>query len=76
MAHHREEFVAPGPDALLFPAADGVSSLQPSGFYKYWKEARAAAGRPDLAQAGGSQPENLATALALAGSLVHEALGD
>ena len=48
LTHHLEEFVAPGPDALLFPAADGVSSLQPSGFYKYWKVARAAAGRPDL----------------------------
>ncbi|HET7760764.1 MAG TPA: site-specific integrase [Phycicoccus sp.] len=48
IAHHLEEFTLPGPDALLFPAADGVSSLQPSGFYKYWKEARAAAGRPDL----------------------------
>jgi len=48
IAHHLEEFVALGPDALLLPAADGVSSLQPSGFYKYWKEARSAAGRPDL----------------------------
>jgi alanyl-tRNA synthetase len=33
-------------------------------------------GRPDLAQAGGSQPEKLATALELAGTLVREALGD
>ena len=33
-------------------------------------------GRPDLAQAGGSQPEKLATALELAGTLVRNALND
>jgi alanyl-tRNA synthetase len=33
-------------------------------------------GRPDLAQAGGSQPDKLATALELAGTLVRNALGN
>jgi integrase len=48
VAHHLEAFTGPGPDDLLFPAADGASNLQPSSVYKYWHEARAKAGRPDL----------------------------
>ncbi|MBK8732849.1 MAG: site-specific integrase [Actinomycetales bacterium] len=37
-----------GRDALLFPAADGVSHLNPSSLYRVFYPARAAAGRPDL----------------------------
>ncbi|MEX8059923.1 tyrosine-type recombinase/integrase [Microbacterium sp. 16-032] len=35
-------------DALLFPAADGVSFLSQSAFWKHWNAARTAAGRPDM----------------------------
>jgi integrase len=35
-------------DALLFPAKDGVSHLQPSTLYRHWYKARAKAGRDDL----------------------------
>lgn len=35
-------------DALLFPAADGVSYLSQSAFWKPWNAARTAAGRPDM----------------------------
>jgi integrase len=37
-----------GQDALLFPAADGVSHLAPSTLYRVFYPARQAAGRPDL----------------------------
>lgn len=37
-----------GKDGLLFPAADGVSHLQPSSLYRSFYPARIAAGRPDL----------------------------
>lgn len=37
-----------GKDALLFPAADGVSHLAPSTLYRVFYPARDAAGRPDL----------------------------
>ncbi|WP_454159295.1 tyrosine-type recombinase/integrase [Microbacterium lacticum] len=36
------------PDALLWPAADGVANLRQSTFARHWKNAREAAGRPDL----------------------------
>ena len=45
---HLKERTAKGRDALLFPAADGVSHLAPSTLYKVYYPARAAAGRPDL----------------------------
>lgn len=35
-------------DALLFPAADGVSFLSQSAFWKHWNTARTAASRPDM----------------------------
>lgn len=35
-------------DALLFPAADGVSFLAQSAFWKHWNPARTAADRPDM----------------------------
>jgi integrase len=35
-------------DALLFPAADGVSFLAQSAFHRHWDAARRAAGRPDM----------------------------
>lgn len=60
-------------DALLFPAADGVSFLSQSAFWKHWNAARTAAGRPDMpfhalrhyagtryAQAGASLKETMA----------------
>ncbi|SIR56369.1 tyrosine-type recombinase/integrase [Microbacterium sp. RURRCA19A] len=35
-------------EALLFPAADGVSFLAQSAFHRHWDAARIAAGRPDM----------------------------
>ncbi|AZS36803.1 Putative prophage phiRv2 integrase [Microbacterium lemovicicum] len=35
-------------DALLFPAADGVSFLAQATFWRHWNDARTAAGRPDM----------------------------
>lgn len=37
-----------GPDALLFPAAEGGGSMAPSTLYKVYYPAREKAGRPDL----------------------------
>ncbi|MEO3939350.1 tyrosine-type recombinase/integrase [Dermatophilaceae bacterium Soc4.6] len=37
-----------GRDGLLFPAADGTSTLAPSTLYRVFYRAREAAGRPDL----------------------------
>lgn len=67
---HLAQHVAPGPDALLWPAADGHGALAPSTLYKVFYPARSAAGRPDLrwhdlrhtgavlaAQAGGTTAE-------------------
>lgn len=45
---HRDGMPLRGPDALLFPAADGVSHLAPSTLYRVYYPARKAAGRPDL----------------------------
>jgi integrase len=44
---HLDEFVEPGDDALLFPAASG-GYLRESTFTKSWYPARAAAGQPKL----------------------------
>ncbi len=46
--HHLEVHVGLERDALLFPASDGKTQLQPSTLYKVWYPARAKAGRPDL----------------------------
>lgn len=43
LAHH----AGPGPDALLFPAAQGSQMWAPT-FHKSYRKAREAAGRPDL----------------------------
>lgn len=45
---HRDAMPMRGQDALLFPAADGVSHLAPSSLYRVYYPARKAAGRPDL----------------------------
>ncbi|WP_034719966.1 tyrosine-type recombinase/integrase [Intrasporangium chromatireducens] len=45
---HRDSMPMRGQDALLFPAADGVSHLAPSTLYRVYYPARKAAGRPDL----------------------------
>ena len=45
---HLDEHVAPGRNALLFPARDGESNLHPRTFGKRWDVARTAAGRSDL----------------------------
>lgn len=45
---HMAERVPVNPDALLWPAADGVAHLRQSTFARHWKNAREAAGRPDL----------------------------
>lgn len=45
---HRDSMPMRGNDALLFPAADGVSHLAPSSLYRVYYPARKAAGRPDL----------------------------
>jgi integrase len=44
---HLVDHVAPGPDALLFPAIGG-GHLAPSTLYRRFYTARDAAGRPDL----------------------------
>lgn len=44
---HLKRHVAPGAEALLFPA-EGGGNLRPSGFQNAWHHARAAAGRGDL----------------------------
>lgn len=45
---HLNRFVDDSPDALLFPAADGVSHLAQSTLVKSYYPARAAAGRADM----------------------------
>lgn len=45
---HLSTFVDDSPEALLFPAADGVSHLAQSTFGKHWEPARKAAGREDM----------------------------
>lgn len=45
---HMREHVGPSPDALLFPASDGVSHLPQSSLVKHYYPARKAAGRPDM----------------------------
>ncbi len=47
LAAHLHDFTAPGPDALLFPAADG-RQISPNSLYRWWFRARKEAGRPDL----------------------------
>lgn len=48
VTEHLRNHVPRSPDALLFPAADGVSHMATSTLYRVWYPARAAAGRPDL----------------------------
>ncbi|MEI3866643.1 tyrosine-type recombinase/integrase [Microbacterium sp. CCNWLW134] len=45
---HLDEHVGGFPDALLFPAKNGVKHLRESSFTKHWYPAREAAGREDL----------------------------
>lgn len=45
---HLAASIAGGREGLLFPAADGVSTLAPSTLYRVFYKARAAAGREDL----------------------------
>lgn len=45
---HLEEYVGHSPDALLFPASDGVTHLAQSTLAKSFYPAREAAGRPDM----------------------------
>ncbi|WP_347757330.1 site-specific integrase [Agrococcus sp. ProA11] len=45
---HMREHVDPSPDALLFPATDGISHLPQSSLVKHFYPARKAAGRPDM----------------------------
>lgn len=45
---HLAEHTGRGRDALLFPAADGVSHMAPATLYRVWYPARDAADRPDL----------------------------
>lgn len=46
--NHLREFVPRFPGSLLFPAADGVTHLSQTTFYKHWNAARTAAGRQDM----------------------------
>ncbi len=49
LTDHLARFVAPGRDALLFPAANDVGAhLAPASLYRAFYPARDAAGRPDL----------------------------
>jgi integrase len=45
---HLDQHVGRSPDALLFPASDGVSHLPQSSLVKHYYPARKAAGRPDM----------------------------
>lgn len=45
---HLSTTITGGREGLLFPAADGVSTLAPSTLYRVFYKAREAAGRPDL----------------------------
>lgn len=45
---HLASSIAGGREGLLFPAADGVSTLAPSSLYRVYYRAREVAGRPDL----------------------------
>lgn len=45
---HLSKYVGQSPDALLFPAADGVTHLAQSTLAKSFYPAREAAGRPDM----------------------------
>ncbi|TCJ29810.1 hypothetical protein E0W80_01870 [Microbacterium sp. PI-1] len=45
---HMADRVPLNPDALLWPAADGVANMRQSTFARHWKNARESAGRPDL----------------------------
>lgn len=45
---HLSGDISGGREGLLFPAADGVSTLAPSTLYRVFYKAREAAGRPDL----------------------------
>ena len=44
---HLNEFAEPGAEGLIFPAVGG-GHLSHGTFYKHWRKAREAAGRPDL----------------------------
>lgn len=48
LPEHLSQPIVGGRDGLLFPAADGTSTLAPSTFYRSSYRAREAAGRPDL----------------------------
>lgn len=48
LKEHRDSMPMRGADALLFPAADGLSHIAPSTLYRVFYPARKAAGRPDL----------------------------
>ena len=48
LREHLSQSIVGGRDGLLFPAADGTSTLAPSTFYRSYYRAREAAGRPDL----------------------------
>lgn len=48
LKEHRDSMPMRGQDALLFPAADGVSHMAPSSLYRVYYPARKAAGRADL----------------------------
>lgn len=67
---HLREYVNAFPEALLFPAADGVTHLAQSAFYKHWNPARTAAKRPDLPWHG--LRHYGATRAALAGATLKE----
>jgi integrase len=48
LREHLESMPMRGRDALVFPAADGVSHLAPTTLYRVYYRAREYAGRPDL----------------------------
>jgi integrase len=45
---HLSDHVGRSPDALVFPAADGLRHMNPSSLNRVFERARAIAGRPDL----------------------------
>ena len=67
---HLDNWAAPGPDGLLFPAVESGGHMKHGALYKVFRRARAAAGRPDLRWHDLRHPE--ATRAAQAGATLAE----
>lgn len=48
LLEHLDQWAAPGPDGLLFPAVESGGHMKHGALYKVYRRARKVAGRPDL----------------------------